>query len=723
MRARYASQVPSPSIDSRPAALAWGAFAAAAAVLVLWWITVGGDAERACRDDCQVQHAPAARAIGEAWLRGEIPLLEPRSWFGGALAAEHQYGVLSPALALAYSAVAACDLAPLGAARLLAGWHLALLAAGCFVLARARGLIRALAVAVSLGVAGNGYVLTWAASDWLPALASLAWLPWFGWALGRSVEDAPRRWRWAVAAALLLALVLLAGWPHTSAMALLLAASLGLESLRDRRFGSAWPALATALALGLALASPALLLAGEWYFAGARRLWPPGDEGEWTVPLSALLGWLAPWQTSDWEPFLWRRPHAAIELAGGPLFVLGIVAGLARRRRFLRAAAGELLLLAVATLLMVLPGLPGFRWSFRWIPLAALALALAGARGWQAWSEGRRLAPWLPWLPAALTFALSAAALHQLPQLDGAPRWRLDETNSPGADSPSDRLGLALYARGDLLERAESASPTGLASALLPGALPLVSGGEWINGYSPFEPLGLARLLWMRSFGEIHPARAERLLQHEAGAEGLLAALGVSELRLAARYRGRAADLERLGWTLAGELPRGGLRLVRPALPRLLSLAQAHCATDLESQARWLDARPRQVAPWVVPCAPGERAESALAFGSVELDEPLVRRRSVEVAVRGGDREGLVVFRRPLYPGTRAWLAGRELPVEPISLALAGVRLPAASAGTLVLAYAPRSLEIGAALAALAALVAALLVTRERRRAASDRHG
>ena len=74
-----------------------------------------------------------------------------------------------------------------------------------------------------------------------------------------------------------------------------------------------------------------------------------------------------------------------------------------------------------------------------------------------------------------------------------------------------------------------------------------------------------------------------------------------------------------------------------------------------------------------------------------------------------------MVFRRALYPGFRARLDGRELPVVPVDLILPGVRLPAGSRGRLELDYAPASLTIGAALAALALLAAALGILRERR--------
>ena len=708
-----------------------GMVVAALAAVALWWLAVGGDPATACRDDCRIQHAPALAAIGGAWLAGEAPLVDRASWYGGALVAEHQYGALSPAIALPAAVAAAARLDPVDGVRLLVALHLALLGAGLWMLARGRGLEPGFALLAVLAVAGNGYLLTWAASDWLPALTSFAWLPWLAWALDRALAGAARPVAWTAAAGVALALVLLAGWPHGDAMALLWIAVAGTGAAVRRRVAapsdrSAAPLgrAVLVLLLGCALAAPALLAAAEAWRGGARTLWPAGDEGEWRVPVAALAGWLWPFVETDWQVFLWRRPHAAIELAGSTFVLLGLGLALLRRRRaFLAPAAEEVALLAAATILLVLPGLPAFRWSFRFLPLAALALALAGARGWQELARGtfaaagrrRRIA----WLLAAATAGTSLAALERLPQLDGAVRW--PSAPGPGALDP-ERLHLSLFTRADVVAEPESAAPRGRALDLLPGALPLVAGAELVNGYSPFEPFGFARLLWMRSTGEIHESRARTLLERESGGEGLLAALGVSGLLLADRYLGFESALVAQGWERRGAV-EGGARFERSGAPppRVVAPTRAVCADGLEAQARWLERRPAGASAWVLPCATGEVPGAEIGFAAVELRPRAELRRtsSVEVEVAAGTREGLVVFRRALYPGFRARLDGRELPVVPVDLILPGVRLPAGSRGRLELDYAPSSLSIGAAVAALALLAAALGILRERRATAS----
>src|SRR5438132_12104428 len=46
-------------------------------------------------DDYQTYQLAGYRELARAWMHGEVPLLSPCSWFGGALAGEFQQGVFS----------------------------------------------------------------------------------------------------------------------------------------------------------------------------------------------------------------------------------------------------------------------------------------------------------------------------------------------------------------------------------------------------------------------------------------------------------------------------------------------------------------------------------------------------------------------------------------------------------------------------------------------------
>ena len=73
--------------------------------------------------------------------------------------------------------------------------------------------------------------------------------------------------------------------------------------------------------------------------------------------------------------------HAALELIGGLVPVAALVAAFATARgRTWRVLRWDLFLLGFVLLLCVLPSPGMFRWSFRWLPLFHLVLALAGAQ-------------------------------------------------------------------------------------------------------------------------------------------------------------------------------------------------------------------------------------------------------------------------------------------------------------------------------------------------------
>src|SRR5262249_19086692 len=140
-----------------------------------------------------------------------------------ALAAEFQNGVFSVFLTGCNILLFRSGLPlPLIAAA-LSTIHLAVLAMGCFRLARGRAVSPDLAYLVAFVGALSGWIFLWGGTMWFPALASFAWLPWFWWA----VEWADEEWHgWArfVPAGLFLYLITTAGWPFTVLMAAIISA-------------------------------------------------------------------------------------------------------------------------------------------------------------------------------------------------------------------------------------------------------------------------------------------------------------------------------------------------------------------------------------------------------------------------------------------------------------------------------------------------------------------
>src|SRR6185295_5231068 len=89
--------------------------------------------------------------------------------------------------------------------------------------------------------------------------------------------------------------------------------------------------------------------------------------------------------TVNWTNFGSRgSPHASAELACGLVAPVALFAGLARQRlRLVRQIKWDLVLLVIVLVISMLPSANLFRWSFRWLPLVHLVLALCAAEAIQ----------------------------------------------------------------------------------------------------------------------------------------------------------------------------------------------------------------------------------------------------------------------------------------------------------------------------------------------------
>jgi hypothetical protein len=404
-----------------------------------------------------------------------------------------QAQVLSPLAMLARPAPIQHHFLVLLALEVMAGFE------GAWLLASGAGARRFAALLAGAGFALGGGVIAW---GMFPLGAAAAWIP---WGVAGTVRLARRPTpRAVVAAALITAAVLLSGHPEAALGGGLLAAVAGLGLARRglpwrRRLGA--PLLAGLLGCGLAGAQlmpfaralPASARAQE--LLGGRQGPPAGRDpepttrpGSWFHELRGTLlygpsspsAYGRPYRDSLHGPVSWSLAEASY--AGLVAFACCCAALVAAPRRrlwpFLGYAAGALLLAAdflpFYRLQQRVPVLRLIEWS-RFLPVAGLALAIAGALGVDALLTGRRrrrVATMAVLLALAFSLTVSANPPAVLIALAIAAAALLLLRASPNAR----RLGaavLAVAAVADLLPWARSMLPRGDPGAFFPpsGAL------------------------------------------------------------------------------------------------------------------------------------------------------------------------------------------------------------------------------------------------------------
>ena len=765
--------------ETDPCPRAWREWAwtavAAAVVVVFSLVFLLQDRQFFWNDDFQTYQLAGYREVARAWTHGEVPLLNPNSWFGGALAGEFQNGVFSVFLSGLGLAVFTLGLPLPYAAAAFAVVHLGVLSAGAFRLARTRGLPPNLALLAALVAALNGWTFLWGAKQWFPGLASFAWLPWFWWALERALRPGAD-WRRCLPAGVFLYLAVTAGWPFTVLMLAVLSAWLTVRTLGQRRWLAAWPAAAAWL-IGLGLSAPAWLMLLEYSGETLRGATPPLRVTEaWIVPLPGWIGLVFPGYIGSWTVFHRCKDHAFAEMTGGlvPLAVLGATL-LRRARDFLFRRGWELALLLALVVLCVSPGLGSFQYPFRWLPFFFLVLGLLAAHGLQALGARAEVAPgerppnlglwaavpvlvvwaralslnrdptrvtlvhgacllgvclcWafvelrrLPaarlrrWAPAAVMLLSCYLMYVNYAQFAEVPTWRVDEAlyEHPPLD-PGVRY-MSVYARQDLVgdERPTTLNPGRFPGIeLFPGNTSTYAGVEMVNGYSPMQPRGMARLCAIQGHGYFVGHAGDRLLEQEAGQDGLLQLMGVDGLVASDRFLTHQAELKAAGWTPTAEVNGGRVfRRVGPASPRVRAIDEALCDPDFDDAVRRMTAETGRPAPRILsgPGSGAEKHEQTFAPAQVVAVEESRNVVAADVTNPSQDRDALVVFSRPWHSGYRAEYAGRPLPVSVLDLTMPAVRLPPKTSGKLVLRYEPRSFVVGVAVAAATAGILLLIL-------------
>jgi hypothetical protein len=733
------------SVRTAVGALGVGALAAAFFLSLLW-----RDPLFCWNDDYMLAILPVFADMARAWSEGNWPLLSPYCWACGNLAGEYQFGTFSVFVNAAVVLVWKFDPSYPAAATALSAIHICVMAAGAFLLGRRRGLDAPLAMLVAMVGTLNSWMVCWAATNWFGALAGMAWLPWAWWALEGSLDEDAPAWRRLLPAPFIY-LLIAAGFPYTVLMLGVVTLWLALRHWTvKRRVVALWP-LAAGWALGLGLSAPAWLSLLE-YMAGSARAQGEGMRHDaWRLPFGALPGMVMPSWKSTWTDFIGAPfQHAAVELTGAAVPLLAIIAFFVLGRN--RAAASrdfwwDLGLAAAVLVLSMAPSAGVFRWSFRWLPFFHLAFALAGAQAWQFLSArnqtslivGRWELPisgliwflliwntattaygkvvrmggvplffWLlvalggsaleansacrRWLPTTAAIATMMIIYLYLPINPGLPRYTFTQNLANPAPLSLDRLYLSIHLPPHQHYHGLMA-PLGFGTVLRMGNTAMYSGVRLINGYSPIKAAGVGRRLSIETHGEIWSARVPELLDAaSAGADGLLWRLGVDGLLIDRNFP--VPD----GTPLASEWER--------AFESSEGIVYHRRGGPLADVRAWESREPG--------------GPKAFAPALVRVRENVRQRVAVEVSpMPGSSASGpiLLAFRRPHFPGYRAFLNGQRLPVGSYQGLLPTVELPAGSAGRVTLEYRSRAAVWGGAvaLASLLTLTAAGVWRQGRR--------
>jgi hypothetical protein len=689
-------------------------------------------------DDFQMYHLAGFYEMAKIWDRGEFPLLSPTSWVGGALTGEYQYGTFSLFINLCVILVYKLKLSLQNTAAVISIVHLAILSAGSFCLARQRKLSSDLSLVVALCASLNGWILLWGAVAWIPALTSFAWFPWTWWAFAIAVDENRGVWRF-IPSGIFIYLILTAGWPFSNLMIAMLTLWFVVRYFYEKRnIVKLWP-IAASWMFGLGLSAPALLMLAEYVKSSIR-----GETGlilqrTWVVPLSSLPGLIlpsieVPWIVFDGLP----RDHISVELASGLApFIAFLTALFLLRKKYIKAIGWELALFLIIFILTISPSFSLFRWSFRWLPFLHLLIALLGAEaikllryereveadasgliktnrtfwfnilkqnpgfwalvliliiwpialffslkiefvliaaGWAIVEQAKSVRPvFRTWMPVVVVLLAFWVTYKYIPTNLSVPAWDFRASIlRPEPLDPTIRY-ISFYGEKDLYNPIISES--GYGRVIRPGNASMYAGLELINGYSPILSAGLSRFLNLFSangFTDINTAKKILNLEDQLDDRGLPALMGVDGYIISAHFepdlQAEIASLTARGWILAARTDEG-LVFHRPGKR---SLRVRAFVIDNQSQS------------------------SPVRLTNIQEANTFV---SLDVESISSDLEPIILFSRPWYPGYKAKLNGKEIPVDTLNSMMPVVKLPIGAKGHLELLYRPNSLIWGVVIA------------------------
>ncbi|MDQ6912128.1 MAG: hypothetical protein M3128_04570 [Verrucomicrobiota bacterium] len=705
-----------------------GAIGAGVVVLIFCLLLLRHDPQFFWTDDYQISVLPVFTDVARSWSEGHWPLLSPYSWVCSNLAGEFQYGTFSVFVNAAVILIWKFPLTFAQQAAALSITQLFALAMGAYLLARARNLSAPSSLMVALVAALNGWMICWGASDWFGAVAAFAWLPWSWWAMEKAVPRDGPRWRVLLPAPFIYLLVT-GGFPYTIGMLALVTVWLGLRSLVTEHDWRASLRLTSGWLLGLGLSAPAWMSLLE-YTPGSRRSVERFIPNQWLVPFKALPGFVVPSWTVNWHQFEAKiGPHHAVELACGlaPIVIL-IAVACTIPKRLVSKLRWELGLLALVLILCLLPTPGIFRFSFRWLPLFHLVLALSAAEAYRLWQgevvrqqswwqanagawavlltgltwtamsifglttpkDLANVAPvfflcaivwWIGasffgsrgklWLLPIVTFAtLLTTYLRLDPHAPLAHYFFTETLKSPAPLNP-ERLYLSLYPEPQSWYRADMTGvPFG--NVVRPGSTSMFGAVHLVNGYSPVGPAGVARLFDSGTHGHLNPGKVDDVVMPATLPGALLEKLGIDGIIVARDF----------------QLPA--------QLPNEWKLVHSEAEGDVYERA---------VAIPAIRAFADDRYSNA----TVQIIENSRHKVLVDVSPIDNMRPVLITVSRPYLPGYHAKWEGVELPVKSFQGLTPAVELPAGQSGRLELLYRPRVVVLGGIVTAITGIVLVLL--------------
>ncbi|WP_127754456.1 hypothetical protein [Devosia sp. 1566] len=673
------------------------------------------------KDDMEHQFLPMFYHVGRLLRLGEFPTLTLSSWFGSNIVSEFQFALFNP-VSLALNAILPSFTDYEAGAAFLACVYYAILAPGCFVLARTFSIERGWASLLALCITSGNFLSYWGASNWFPMFSSFAWFVW-AWAFLRLSLRGRRYW---LGAALFCYLTITMGFPYTI---LLLGFVAALHLVEQFRVDRSWVrALLSVMPLGIALllsALPLLALVGASSVSsrtstvfnngfmmpnladvlqvsaplhfGFLKLWHGYGPAE--TPIFYVAWFLAPLAALlDWRSFNWRQPAVLSLLILGGLVVIAfqgpeefsLLHFLLRWIPFLHLA---LLLLFALVVTQV-----GLVWSRYRLMLAGALIGLAHLTSWQL-TPGRgrvllvsllicvgafgmlamlrqRRAAMLGWA-GAVTLLLFTAT-HGLIRQNNAfedvnfPRYSSAAADALTTDAPPAYeivLGPAGY--GTNPERA---------AEFVSGYIFFEQGKSRINGYSAIGHQPLTDLLCMPWNGSTCPEAATRLfaIEPETGQPF------VDLFRINSIIAHRGEHLETL-------------------LPQLGS--EWRLAFDGVYTQRYI----RELTTM-----PGSLAWASPGIAAAQTAPATFTQAKLRVANTGAE-PGTLVFARAWWPGYRAELNGTPIAVRAVDGIFTAIDIAAGSNGELRLFYAPPLLTAGLIGVALGLILTLTLLLAYRR--------
>lgn len=733
-------------------------------------------------DDYQSQFLPVYTEIGRALDAGEYPLLSPYSWVGGVLGGEYQYGVFNiPHLSILYT-LYKLHLTPKLFANALTLVYFFILCLGISVLARMYEMSFASEMlAVSIGSL-NYFVLGWCGFDWIAGFTSFAWLPWC-WAAFKK-QLAARKILYMLPAGVAVYLLLTLGYPFTVGMLALVTVWLcAVAVFRERRLGAIGH-LGAAWALGLGLSMPALLMLIQYSMHAVRLSGTEHVNTIWSVPADAFWGVFTPSYRTVWKQWKGYTYYFSFEVFCGaavPVVLLALAFHRTLRRKL--GIGPELLLLLVVVAIMIAPSsTASYRWSFRWLPLYGLVLAVIAGKGVEAFGLtehafhtfkifGYRvcaaiccgfisLAIFVPQhVLTPYTAATQIQKFYFLYICAGYFLWAyfLRRKTKYRRILPfipvfitfsvlyllyvlpvTYRTVIKWHALNDFrtntifkpdirylglyTERDFYSwfSPT----IIMPGNTPMLARVHFVNGYSPMMLEKEYALFRFAYASTVEPDELASVFTNGFAKGGLFDLLGIDGVVLGKRAMSNRELWPRSGWTVVHSgvdcavLQRDGAP--SPLVESVSSVRYGNSAAAIVSYLHGGDGEMRG---HILEREKTEAGPAATTFAPVSLGAVKQTRNALSVAVSNTSpaAPGLVVIRRAWYPGYRAFLDATELPIRHADMLLPAVEIPPGQRGTLRLVYDPVSLRIGSLVAAASVLFAVAMLAAVKWKALSSR--